>query len=216
MSGTEYHKIYAPYQRHISGPDRGKFNGLWARPEFDGLQNQDWIWSEKINGRSARIIWDGHRPRFGGRTDEADMPMAGIEHLASVFTEEMLEQQFHDNAAVIYGELCGNNMASGSGVYGMNPRFIIFDIKIGEWWMLPEKVDEIAYQMGLERAHTVLIGSVHEAVEVIRSGLHSILGQFPMEGLVGRPPYGLTARDGDRLLMKIKTKDFVVPTKENK
>lgn len=209
MAGTEYHKIWSPYKRYVAGPERGKFiTGDWARPEFDVLQNQSWVWTEKINGTNCRIIWDGHQVRFGGRTDEANMSIKALEWLGKEFPEELLEQQFHANPAVLYGELCGAKMTSGSGVYGPDPRFIMFDVNVDGWWLLPPSVEQAALQMGIDFAPYVMTGSIGEAIRRIKENPLSSYGNFIMEGLVGRPPLGLLGRDGDRLLVKIKAKDF--------
>lgn len=209
MSGTEYHKIWGPFKRHVAGDLKGRFIiGDWARPEFDVLSSQDWTWTEKINGTNCRIIWDGHKVRFGGRTDDANMSIKALEWLGSEFTEELLEQQFHATPAVLYGELCGAKMASGSGVYGADPRFILFDVNVGGWWLQPADVEKVALQMGLDFAPFAMIGPIDMAISRVSSQPLSSYGNFVMEGLVGKPPLGLTGRDGDRLLVKVKCKDF--------
>ncbi len=211
MAGTEYHKIWGPYARHISGPDRGKFiAGDWARPEFEVLQNQDWTWTEKINGTNCRITWDGHKVRFGGRTDEAALRIKALEWLGAQFPEELLEQQFHAGPAVLYGELCGSDTGvNGSGNYGRECRFILFDVNVCGWWLQPDTISTVATQMGLEATLIRLVGSIEEAISFVAGGgPWSSFGTFEGEGLVGKPPLGLIGRDGDRLMVKLKGKDF--------
>lgn len=211
MGGTEYHKIWGPFKRHVAGDLKGRFIiGDWARPEFDVLSSQDWTWTEKINGTNCRIIWDGHKVRFGGRTDDANMSIKALEWLGSEFTEELLEQQFHATPAVLYGELCGAKMASGSGVYGADPRFILFDVNVAGWWLQPPDVEKVAmHQMGLDYAPFIFTGSIEEAIKCVAAGgPSSSYGPFQAEGMVGKPPLGLLGRDGDRLMVKVKCKDF--------
>lgn len=209
MAGTEYHKIWSPFARYTSGPNRNKFDETtWARPEFRELANCSWWWSEKVDGTNVRIIWDGHKPRFGGRTDSAQMPKALLDVLTDMFTEELLEQQFKGNPAVLYGEGYGARIQKGGGNYRPDPGFVLFDVKIGPWWLLPHDVQDVADSMGVDIVPHVMVGNVNAAIAKVRAGLKSHWGDFEPEGLVGRPPLGLTARDGDRLLMKIKRKDF--------
>jgi hypothetical protein len=210
VSGTEYHKIWGPYKRHVDGPDRGKFIiGDWARPEFDVLSDAPWTCTEKINGTNCRIIWDGHKVRFGGRTDEAALRIKAVEWLGAQFPAELLEQQFHADPAVLYGELCGSDTGvNGSGNYGRECRFILFDVNVCGWWLQPVTLGNVAVQMGLELAPVMLIDNIGAAMAMVRGGLRSGYGDFEAEGLVGKPPCGLIGRGGDRLLVKVKGKDF--------
>lgn len=209
MTGTEYHKIWSPYRRHTSGPNRNKFDeGTWARAEFQELANCSWWWTEKVDGTNVRIIWDGHKPRFGGRTDDAQMPVALLDVLTDMFTEELLEQQFGRNAAVLYGEGYGAKIQKGGGNYRPDPGFVLFDVLVDGWWLLPHSVEDVANSMGIDVVPHVMVGNVKAAIAKVLAGLKSHWGDFPAEGLVGRPHMGLMGRDGDRLMMKIKAKDF--------
>src|SRR5688572_32224795 len=130
MGGTEYHKLWAPYKREPQKPCP-LIIGDWARPEFELLSGlKSWTWTEKVNGTNARIIWDGHKVRVGGRTDEAQMKLFFADWLRERFPEELLENQFHDTPAVLYGEGYGANVANGSGVYGKDPGFALFDVNV--------------------------------------------------------------------------------------
>ena len=68
---SEYPKIYGPFKRHTEGPDKNKLiPGSWTVPEFEDLECNDWIWTEKVDGTNIRVHWDGHKVSFGGRTDQ--------------------------------------------------------------------------------------------------------------------------------------------------
>ena len=210
MGGTEYHKIWSPYKRATQEPARGKLiEGLWSRPEFDVLSDLDWKWTEKVNGTNVRIIWDGHKVDIGGRTDDAQMPLILVRLLRNMFTEEMLETQFHDAKVTLYGEGYGAKVSAGSGVYSPDPSFIMFDANVAGWWLEPSSLDELGAQMGIPVVPPVLTGSIDEAIGLVRDRqFRSAWGNFQPEGLVGKPPLGLMGRDGDRLLIKLKAKDF--------
>jgi len=131
---TEYHKLWAPYKREIDGKNRSRLvEGKWARPEFELLKDLDWSWTEKVNGTNVRIIWDGRRVKIGGRTGDAQMPLFLVDYLRDLFPEELLENQFHGNPAVLYGEGYGARVAAGSGVYRATPGFALFDVNVGGW-----------------------------------------------------------------------------------
>lgn len=210
MSGTEYHKLWAPYKRAVEGPNKHKLiEGDWARPEFELLADLDWTWTEKVNGTNVRIIWDGHKVTIGGRTGDAQMPLFLVDFLRATFYEELLENQFHATPVVLYGEGYGARVAAGSGVYSSDPGFVLFDARVDGWWLLPPKLELLAFQMGISAVPTRHTGSIGEAIELIKDKMFaSDWGNFAPEGLVGKPPLGLCGRDGDRLMVKIKAKDF--------
>lgn len=204
-----YPKIMSPYKRHTEGPLRNKPDPTqWARPEFDVLSGLDWVWTEKVDGTNVRILWDGYKVRFGGRTDDAQMPTSLLGVLTEMFPEELLEQQFGVTPAVLYGEGYGAKIQKGGGNYRPDQSFVLFDVKVGDWWLLPASVEEVAQTMSLHVVPHVCTGSIPTAIEVVSAGLKSAWGFFEAEGLVGRPPMGIKARDGDRLLVKIKSVDF--------
>ena len=98
-----YPKIESPFKRYTDGPNRNKFiAGEWTRPEFAMLRRLDWLWTEKIDGTNIRVMWDGHKVRFGGRTDDAQMPTFLMSTLVDMFPEELMEQaQRSDRKSVV-------------------------------------------------------------------------------------------------------------------
>jgi RNA ligase len=205
-----YPKITGPFKRHTEGDLRNKLDiGNWSRPEFELLKDLPWEWTEKVDGTNVRIIWDGYRVRIGGRTDDAQMPLFLRDMLDQVFTEELLEQQFGKDPVILFGEGYGARIQKGGGNYRPDPGFVLFDVKVGDWWLLRHSVVDVANSLGLDVVPTVLVNNVAAAISYVKGGFRSLWGDFEAEGLVGKPPMGLTARDGDRLLMKIKTKDLL-------
>lgn len=206
---TEYHKILGPYVRFIDGPNRNKFDTTqWARPEFELLADVPWTWTEKINGTNIRVMWDGHKVRYGGRSDNASISTKLIHVLDGLLPEEMLEQVFNATPAVLYGEGCGAGIASGSGVYGATPTFVLFDVLVGEWWLKPDDVADVAAKLGIQAAPELGKFTLRQMISLVSAGMRSQWGDFHAEGAVGRPPLGIKGRDGDRLLVKVKHKDL--------
>ncbi len=204
-----YPKISSPYKRFTDGPMRNRLDvGTWSKPEFNILSGLDWTWTEKVDGTNVRVIWDGYRVTFGGRTDNAQMPVSLLKVLGDLFPEELLEQQFGANPAVLYGEGYGPKIQKGGGNYRQDQSFVLFDVMVGDWWLLPGAVAEVGQGLKLDVVPTVFCGPIRMAIDAVTEGVRSNWGPFWAEGLVGRPPLGLTSRDGDRLLVKVKTKDF--------
>ena len=86
--------------------------------------------------------------------------------------------------------------------------FILFDIKIGDWWLKREDVVGIAETLGVKTVPVVGIGTLEDAVTGIKSGVQSAFGDFLAEGMVLRPLVDLKSRNGHRIITKLKHRDF--------
>lgn len=216
---SEYPKIYGPYRRATAGPDRNKvIFGDWSTPEFEYLWNSAWWWTEKVDGTNIRVYWDGHKVEFGGRTGNAQIPAKLITRLLDLFPEELFEQEFQDTPVTLYGEGFGASIQKGGGRYNTTGvDFVLFDVRIGGFWLTPGNVEDVAAKLSLSTVPVILIGTPHAAIETVARGLASIWGLMPdnkpflAEGLVGKPLPGLLDRAGRRIAMKVKTVDFHTP-----
>ena len=94
------------------------------------------------------------------------------------------------------------------GNYRPDQDFVLFDVKVGDWWLLREDVEEIAQAFGLDIVPIIGRGTLPAMVELARYGFPSVWGNFLAEGIVARPSVELKTRRGDRLITKIKHKDF--------
>jgi len=205
----EYQKIPGPFRRETEGPNRNKLiMGEWSSPALEVTAGLEWVWTEKVDGTNIRVMWDGHKVTYGGRTDNAQLPARLIAVLDSLLPEELFEQKFGLTSACLYGEGYGAGIQKG-GVYRPDMSFILFDVRVGPWWLLRDDVEDVAKAMGLDVVPVVLTGNVHDAITLVRSGLYSTWGTEVMaEGLVGVTAAGLLDRSGDRIIVKIKAKDF--------
>lgn len=212
----EYHKIQTIFKRHQEkGPLKGKIiEGKWTLPEFFYLKDNDWIWTEKVDGTNIRIMFDGENITFGGKTDRAQMPVGLVKHLQSKFLPmiEDFKRVFtvsdKDNVEIcLYGEGYGNKIQAG-GKYSKEEKFVLFDVKIGEWWLKREDVVKIGKQLDIPVVPVVLIGSIYDAIKIVKEGFNSQWGDFIAEGLVGTPKVPLFTRNRKRIITKLKYNDF--------
>lgn len=204
----KYPKIYGPYNRYTEGPHRNKLiEGDWTSLELDHLQDTPWVFTEKVDGTNIRVGWDGHSVSFGGRTDSAQIPGPLLTVLRERFPEELLEQAFGEQSAVLYGEGFGKGIQKGA-VYRSTMDFILFDVLVDQWWLQRESMEDVAAKMGLELVPVVMEGSLHDGIKRVKDGLNSAWGDFPAEGLVGVTKSGMLDRSGSRISVKIKTRDF--------
>jgi hypothetical protein len=86
---------------------------------------------------------------------------------------------------------------------------VLFDIKIGTWWLQRKDVEEIAKTFGIDVVPIIGEGTLTEAIELTRKGVKSQWGDFLAEGIVARPKTEMKTRRGDRVITKIKHVDFL-------
>lgn len=205
----EYPKIRSPYKRHTTGPDRNRFiEGTWTDPALSYLQDANWLFTEKVDGTNIRVHWDGHKVLFGGRTDRAQLPVKLIQMLLEMFPEELFEQAFDTQAVTLYGEGYGAGIQKGGGNYRSDVGFILFDVLVGDWWLLRPDIEDVAAKLGVDTVPVVASGTLHDGIALVKTGLRSHWGDFNAEGVVGVPEAGLLDRGGRRITVKIKTKDL--------
>lgn len=151
MDFNKYPKIETCFQRSLE--TKKLLDGVWRSDELQYLKDCEWIWTEKVDGTNIQIRWDGHRVEFGGRTERANIPQPLMDYLETTFggevNEEIFEQLFGETEVVLFGEGYGPKIQSGGG-YRKDVSFILFDVKIGNFWLLRDKVEEIAKQLNID------------------------------------------------------------------
>ena len=204
-----YHKINAPFKRDMDGDRRLQLD-QFCDPAFEYLARNEWTWTEKIDGTNIRIGWDGLSVSFGGRTDKAQMPPFLDARLREVFTPEKLTSVWDTEPDItLHGEGYGRKIQKAGASYipdGVD--FILFDVRVGNWLLQRDKVDAIAEHLGIKSVPVVMHGDIWDAIETVKSKPKSLIGTDTMEGLVGVPLVDLRLRSGQRVITKIKVKDF--------
>ena len=211
----EYHKIETVFQRDMEGTKK-LIEGVFRDETVSFLADAVWEWTEKVDGTNVRVYWDGHKVEFGGRTDKAQIPAPLVNKLNEYFGGEtnaqMFEQMFGEKEVILFGEGYGAKIQSG-GDYtdGTSVDFILFDVMVDGLYLVRKNVEEIAQTMGVGVVPIVHKGNISSAVDYVKSHPMSTLGnhKHEMEGVVGRPEVELRDRRGNRLIVKIKYRDFV-------
>lgn len=203
----EYHKIHSVFKRD----ENGKFTSEFSRDEFAYLFKSAWAFSEKVDGTNIRIgldITDAPRLKIGGRTDNAQIPAYLLESIYKLITPASFMKL--DNAATLtlYGEGYGAKIQKGGGNYRKDTSFVLFDVRVGDWWLRREDVEAVATTLGIDVVPILDVGMLSDAIEMCRRGFNSSWGNFESEGLVLRPKVDLFDRNGNRIITKVKCKDF--------
>ena len=208
-----YEKIETVFNRDIEGTKK-LIVGDFRNETVKYLQNNEWEFTEKVDGTNVRIYWDGHKVSFGGRTDRADIPKELLAALNEIFgapeAEELFEQTYGDKEVILFGEGYGGKIQGCGRGYRPNESFILFDVLIGENYQSREWVEKTAQMFGIKTVPVLFTGTIRDGIKFVCSHPKSNVaeGDIYMEGVVGRPKVELKDRCGNRVIVKIKWNDF--------
>ncbi len=170
-----------------------------------------------VHNTNIRILVYPDRFLIRGKTDNASIPTFLLEKINSMITIEKLLEIFPSKEnepypeIALYSEGVGVKIQKGGGMYTDNNGvdLILFDVKIGNWWLKRDVVKNIASSLKMRCATEVFKGTLPEAVDLVKKGLYSQYDPSKFaEGLVLRPEIELYTRSGDRIITKVKHKDF--------
>lgn len=243
----EFPKIDTIWKRSTEAPNKGKvIEGQFSNPEIDYLATVPWEWTEKVDGTNVRVGIHlntdddtGPQIEYGGRTKDAQMPVFLVNWLRGHFEapgfDDRIWRAFEpaldpppDTPSlpleiVLYGEGYGAKIQKGGGNYKPDGvSFVLFDVKVGNWWLQRENVEEIANNLDLEVVPVVatvpildpsrlpmsLSAALWPLKEVLMNFFSGWEGVTDPEGLVGRPVVPMFNRRGHRIMTKIKRKDY--------
>lgn len=208
-----YHKIQTVFLRDPATNMKTLLNGQYSLPEFKLLENIDWVATEKIDGTNIRVIWQNGKIEFRGKTDNAMIPEFLLDTLKEKFSEEKMSTAFEnsDNEICLYGEGYGRKIQKGGNYLPDENDFILFDIKIGPWWLTRQDCESIAKKLDIKIVPIIGITNLPDAVDFVKKGFKSTISHnkdYMAEGLILKPVNDLFARNGQRIITKIKHIDF--------
>lgn len=212
----KYHKINALYNR--SEIDYKLEIGKFCRPEFELLKDIVWIGKEKIDGTNTCILYNCRTKEFDfhGRNVDYIENKELQKYLINIIDTKKFEKTFKqkedqpDTIVRIFGESYGAGIQSG-GRYSKTFKFIVFDIVIGDFYLKIDLAKKLANKVGFEYVPVIFEGTLKEAEENVIKGFTSLISEDPTliaEGYVLIPKVELFNRVGERIITKIKHKDY--------
>lgn len=169
---------------------------------------------------------------YKGKTDNAQVPAHLMEYLQANYPKERVlsalgieeftpmtncnKEQIESIAAsptyTIYGEGYGVKIQKGGNYIKDGVGFIVFDVKVGNMYLLIPNRNDIAEKLGAPVVPYIGDFTIDEAIDFVRKGFKSKIAEnkdYMAEGLVLRTHVGLRNRRGERLITKIKHEDFI-------
>ena len=215
-SFTKYTKFSSPFVKD------DKFKNTIELAQV--LPTGRWILTEKVDGTNIRIILtkpdeEGNRTTMvGSRTLLLNPDDKGSKQFYSCIEDvnlNKLAEYFKDvnSTVVIYGEGYGAGVQTG-GMYSSKKNFRVFDICIGKAYQDFEYVQKVCIDNQLN-----LVPIIGETREITYGQCYTSLDKFKEtlikegtggkpEGLVYKFEPVLLNKYGERLIFKVKFKDF--------
>lgn len=206
----EYHKIETLYLRDEK--TKKLINGQFRNKTVEYLKDCVWQFTEKVDGTNIRVYWNGHKVEFAGRTDKAQIPTHLLARLEELFggevNEEMFEQKFGNKEIILFGEGYGHKIQTNGYIDGVD--FILFDVLIGDNYQPRESVEDIASYFNIGIVPIIMEGTLQQGIDWVLNNRKSTVAKngADIEGFVGRPKIELKDRNGGRVIVKIKYRDF--------
>ena len=211
---NRYNKISNIYKRESERPCN-LIEGDYLKESYSYLKDLEWVATEKIDGTNIGVVWNGYEISYQGRTEKSQMQKNVVAVLDTMFsndTIEIIEEIFGESEVVFFGEAFGGNIQKPGRLYREEVSFILFDIYyVSSGNYLPrESVEEIGARLDLEVVPIMMTGTLEEIVNFVKSGPTSLVAKehLKIEGVVATPIVPLRERDGKRIIVKIKCRDF--------
>jgi hypothetical protein len=165
---------------------------------------------EKIHGTSAHISWnEGVLHFFSGGTKYEDF--------VKIFNDDLMDRiaLLGQKKVVVYGESYGGKCQGMSKTYGKDNRFVAFEVRIGESWLDVLNAQGIVESLGLDFVPFIRCSTDLDTLNYwrdqpsIQAKKNGTEGEHKREGVVLRPIIEVIKNNGQRIIAKHKSDDFM-------
>jgi hypothetical protein len=217
----KYPKIPTLFSRDVETNYKHVIVGQFSTPELAALALTQWVFTEKLDGTNIRVGYHNGEVQFGGRTDKAQLPAPLAEYLLHTFPRDAFDTVFGpiDKPVTLYGEGVGQGIQKVGGIYGQRQHFVLFDVRVGDLWLEYDNVLAVAGELGVWAAPVVGTGDLWGMLQAVRqrevTSVHAEMYNSTAadaEGIIARPAVTLLDRMGNRIITKLKLRDFVQTT----
>lgn len=214
---TKYSKINSIYKRD----QRGKLIiGDYSIPEFKYLEQNTWQATEKIDGTNIRLVFRRNNSLIDkfilGRTEKSILPASLLIKLEQIIdnidVQKIFDRMKDGDTIIMFGEGYGNEIqAVGSGYLKNDVNFIMFDVLHNNYWYPYSEVLKFGSELGIKVVPSLGEFTLNDAIKVTTTGFKSLIAEnqtLIAEGMILKPSVPLFNSSGNRIIMKLKHKDF--------
>lgn len=217
----KYHHIDAPTKTDDSWGKEHKTRRLlrpgecgnnfdcYRDPLLYQLSLTGWQFKRKLDGQNLRVYWDGEQALWNGKSDNFTCKANLTDYMNQIFLEEIFEEKFDRECKVV---LFGEHM--GPGVQGNElgleeSEFVLYDVNINGYWQGEKSIRDIAGYFGVKTCYDYMedddyTDTLVELIERVANG------EFKgWEGIVATPSVECRSQRGDRMIVKIKNRDYL-------
>lgn len=217
----KYHHIDAPTKtddewgkehksRRLLRPSEcGNDFDCYRDPLLYQLSLVGWHFKRKLDGQNMRVFWDGEQALWNGKSDNFTCKSNLTDYMNQTFLEEIFEEKFgRDCKVVLFGEHMGPGV-QGNELKLENPEFVLYDVNINGYWQGVSNIKEIATYFGIKTCYDYM------GDDVCEDSLENLItrvadGEFKAwEGIVATPAVECRNQRGDRMIVKIKNRDYL-------
>lgn len=180
----------------------------YRSPLLAYLSNLEWVYTRKIDGANLRVQWDGEQALWNGKSNNFVCGAELTEYMNNTFLEEIFEEKFgRDKVVTLFGEHMGPKV-QGNELGLDKDEFILYDVNVNGTWLDAFNVIEVARYFGVRNIHAFMShGMLADTLSNLINRVAS--GEFKdWEGIVARPTVEMRAQNGQRVIVKIKNKDY--------
>lgn len=221
-----YHHIDAPTKQDNAYWEKNHVRILSATckeetfrdPLVAMLSHQIWTTRRKLDGANLRVQWNGEQVLWNGKTNNFVCNNNLRKYMQETFPEEIFEERFGRSPIVtIFGEHMGPKV-QGNELGLDKDEIIIFDVNINGFWQEKDNVREIAKYFNCRTCYDFMeydngknsiidmnkeTFTLNELILAVASGLLQ-----KWEGVVATPTVECRNQRGERVIVKVKTKDY--------
>lgn len=213
-SQTKYRKIYTLFERD------SKFKIVDSlEPHLEGITNiKKFVVTEKIDGTNCGIVITPDKQVLIRK--RSDFIKDDKEHhiyyeAINTIDLERIKDYFHDSEATItiFGEACGGSIQKHGTIYSDEPTFMVFDVQVNnsffDWLSLKKFCSEVGLKIVPYLGDTILEKYTVEYMKnVLERCKKYLYDSEHSEGIVVRSEPPLLNKFGQRMMFKLKFRDF--------
>ena len=197
-----------------------KFTETFVSACLADFKSFRWFCQEKLDGMNIRFFCDYENQDFKylGRTDRADIPKH-LQETLNPISMRIKEKDISEilpktRKFILYGEGFGYKIQKVGGLYlGKEIAFNLFDCYVfmpegKSFWLEQSLLVQLAKFLDLTLAPEQEDMTMATAIEKVKRGFSSKYGTAQAEGLILKTRWPLFDSFGNRLIFKLKTKDF--------